>query len=188
MEERDYTWSPEVELDLVMDNVRAAVFGDIPAFVTHADGRRASKGSDIGKIQKELAGAIEESDGYNMVGYSMVFNQWTRINDQDGEYWERVLPARRPSRSGSVATGSSCSSITATTPSLAASPWRHLEPCGKTSTGCSPGTGCTSRGCSSRCARPCSQVRSGVSRSGSRCRRAATCGRSPAVMVCAVDH
>ena len=92
MEERDYTWSPEVELDLVMDNVRAAVFGDIPAFVTHADGRRASKGSDIGKIQKELAGAIEESDGYNMVGYSMVFNQWTRINDQDGEYWERVLP------------------------------------------------------------------------------------------------
>lgn len=92
MEERDYTWSPEIELDLVMDNVRAAVFGDIPAFVTHADGRRASKGSDISKIQKELARAIEESDGYNMVGYSMVFNQWTRINDQDGEYWERVMP------------------------------------------------------------------------------------------------
>lgn len=92
IEERDYVWTQEVEPELVLDGVRAAVFGDIPAWVTHADGRRASKGSDINKIQKELRDALENSDGNNMVGYSVVFNQWARINDQDGEYWERVLP------------------------------------------------------------------------------------------------
>lgn len=91
IEERDYAWTPEVEPDLVLDNVRAAVFGDIPACVLTAEGRRA-KGSDIGKIKDELARALEDSDGNNMVGYSVVFNQWTRINDQDGEYMERVLP------------------------------------------------------------------------------------------------
>ena len=91
IEERDFTWTPEVEPDLVLDNVRAAVFGDIPACVMTAEGRRA-KGSDIGKLKDELARALADSDGSNMVGYSVVFGQWTRINDQDGEYMERVNP------------------------------------------------------------------------------------------------
>lgn len=91
IEERDYSWTPEVEPDLVLDNVRAAVFGDIPAYVLTAEGRRA-KPSDLGKVKDELARALDESDGYNMIGYSIVYNQWTRINDQDGEYLEQVAP------------------------------------------------------------------------------------------------
>lgn len=91
IEERDYGWTADVEPDIVLDNVRAAVFGDIPACVLTAEGRRA-RGSDIGKIKDELASALTESDGYNMIGYSVVFNQWTRINDHEGEYLERVLP------------------------------------------------------------------------------------------------
>lgn len=91
IEERDFTWTAEFEPDIVLDNVRSAVFGDIPACVLTSEGRRA-KGSDIGKIKDELARTLEEPDGYNMVGYSVVFNQWTRINDQEGEYLERVLP------------------------------------------------------------------------------------------------
>ncbi len=91
IEERDFSWTADIEPDIVLDNVRAAVFGDIPACVLTSDGRRA-KGSDIGKIKDELASALTEADGFNMIGYSVVFNQWARINDHEGEYLERVVP------------------------------------------------------------------------------------------------
>lgn len=90
-ETRDYTWDPVLDPDVVLDSLRAAVFGDIPAYVTTPDGRRA-KGSNLGKLKDELASALDEGDGYNMIGYSIVFNQWTRISDQDGEYLEQVAP------------------------------------------------------------------------------------------------
>lgn len=90
-EVRDYTWSPEVETDLVLESLRSAVFGDIPAYVLTAEGRRA-KATDIGKIKDELARALTEADGYNMIGYSVVFNQWTNITDQRGNYLEQVAP------------------------------------------------------------------------------------------------
>ena len=90
-ETRDFTWDPVVEPDIVLDSLRSAVFGDIPAYVTTADGRRA-KGSNLGKLKDEMAEALDNADGYNMVGYSIVFNRWTRILDQDGEYMERVAP------------------------------------------------------------------------------------------------
>lgn len=91
IEERDFTWTPEVEPDLVLDNVRDAIYGHIPAYVVTAEGKRA-KAPDIGKIKDELARALSDSDGFNMIGYSVVFNQWARISDQDGNYLERVAP------------------------------------------------------------------------------------------------
>lgn len=91
IEERDFTWTPEVEPDLVLDNVRDAIYGHIPAYVVTAEGKRA-KAPDIGKIKDELARALADSDGSNMTGYSIVYNQWTQINDQDGRYLERVAP------------------------------------------------------------------------------------------------
>lgn len=91
IEERDFTWTPEVEPDLVLDNVRDAIYGHIPAYVVNADGKRA-KAPDIGKIKDELARALADSDGSNMTGYSIVYNQWTQIHDQDGKYLERIAP------------------------------------------------------------------------------------------------
>ena len=69
IEERDFTWTPEVEPDLVLDNVRDAIYGHIPAYVVTAEGKRA-KAPDIVKIQDELARALSDSDGFNMKGYS----------------------------------------------------------------------------------------------------------------------
>lgn len=91
IEERDFTWTPEVEPDLVLDNVRDAIYGHIPAYVVTAEGKRA-KAPDIGKIKDELARALSDSDGSNMTGYSIVYNQWTQIHDQDGKYLERIAP------------------------------------------------------------------------------------------------
>lgn len=92
IEERDYAWAPAVEIDVVLDNVRAAVFGDIPAYVLNDEGKRA-RGSDISKIKDQLATALAEADGYNMTGYSVVFNQWTPIRGEgEGPFLERVAP------------------------------------------------------------------------------------------------
>lgn len=92
IEERDFVFASDVEHEVVLDNVRAAVFGDIPAYVLNDDGKRA-RGSDLGKIKDQLATALRDSDGYNMTGYSVVFNQWTTINGEaDGPFLERVAP------------------------------------------------------------------------------------------------
>jgi HK97 family phage prohead protease len=87
--ERDFDWAAAVEPDLVLDNLRAAVFGDIPSYVLTSDNRRAKAG-DLGKIKDELAKAMTDGDGRNMVGYSVVFNQWAKIRDREGEYMERI--------------------------------------------------------------------------------------------------
>ena len=92
IEVRDFAFAPEVEHEVVLDNVRAAVFGDIPAYVLNEDGKRA-RGSDLGKIKDQLAAALRDSDGYNMTGYSVVFNQWTTIHgESEGPFLERVAP------------------------------------------------------------------------------------------------
>lgn len=92
IEERDFVFASDVEHEVVLDNVRAAVFGDIPAYVLNDDGKRA-RGSDLGKIKDQLAAALRDSDGYNMTGYSVVFNQWTTINgESNGPFLERVAP------------------------------------------------------------------------------------------------
>jgi len=92
IEQRDYAWDRDAAPDdAILDTVREAVFGDIPAYVLNDEGKRA-KGSDVGKIKDQLADALRNTDGYNMTGYSVVFNQWTNIRDQDGVYVERVAP------------------------------------------------------------------------------------------------
>ena len=92
IEVRDFAFATEVDHEVVLDNVRAAVFGDIPAYVLNEDGKRA-RGSDLGKIKDNLAAALRDSDGYNMTGYSVVFNQWTTIHGEaEGPFLERVAP------------------------------------------------------------------------------------------------
>jgi len=92
IEERDFALAASIEPDVVLDNVRAAVFGDIPAYVLNEDGKRA-RGSDLGKVKDQLAAALRDADGFNMTGYSVVFNQWTTINGEaEGPFLERVAP------------------------------------------------------------------------------------------------
>lgn len=92
IEERDFALASATEPDVVLENVREAIFGNIPAYVLNEDGKRA-KGSDVGKVKDQLADALRDPDGYNMTGYSIVFNQWATIQgEREGPFLERVAP------------------------------------------------------------------------------------------------
>jgi HK97 family phage prohead protease len=85
--EQTFNWESN-SADVLCPQLREAILGHLPGYVSY-EGRRAKR-SDINAMQGELQSALIEADGFNLIGYSVVFNTDIEVSDWYGDYTERI--------------------------------------------------------------------------------------------------